>query len=58
MDLRVIRIERGTGRNKDRLGKAIVEYKGNEVGGGSGFSDEQRNHFGNIHTKLLDILLK
>lgn len=45
MDLRVIRIERGTGRNKDRLGKAIVEYKGNEVGVGSGFSDEQRNHF-------------
>lgn len=45
MDLRVIRIEKGTGRNKNRMGKAIVDYKGNEVGVGSGFSDEQRNHF-------------
>lgn len=45
MDLRVTRIEKGTGRNKNRMGKAIVDYKGNEVGVGSGFSDEQRNHF-------------
>lgn len=45
MDLKVTRIEKGTGRNKNRMGKAIVDYKGNEVGVGSGFSDEQRNYF-------------
>ena len=45
MDLPVIRIDRGTGRNKNRLGKVYVEYKGNEVGVGSGFSDEQRGYY-------------
>lgn len=44
MDLRVIRIEKGTGRNKNRMGKVIVDYRGNEVGVGSGFSDKQRNY--------------
>ena len=45
MDLPVVRIDKGTGRNKDRLGKVYVEYKGNEVGVGSGFSDDQRDYF-------------
>lgn len=45
MDLRVVRIDKGTGRNKDRLGKVYVEYKGNEVGVGSGFSDELRDFY-------------
>lgn len=45
MDLPVVRMDKGTGRNKDRLGKVYVEYKGNEVGVGSGFSDEQRNYY-------------
>ena len=58
MDLRVIRIEKGTGRNKNRLGKAIVDYKGNEVGVGSGFSDEQRNHFWNHPDEIVGHIIK
>lgn len=45
MDLPVVRIDKGTGRNKDRLGKVYVDYKGNEVGVGSGFSDKQRDYY-------------
>lgn len=58
MDLRVIRIEKGTGRNKNRLGKAIVDYKGNEVGVGSGFSDEQRNHFWNHPDEIVGHIIE
>ena len=43
MDLPVINIERGTGRNKDRMGAIICEYKDNIVKVGSGFSDELRD---------------
>lgn len=41
-DLEVIGMEEGTGRNKNRLGALIVDYKGYEVKVGSGFNDEQR----------------
>lgn len=53
MDLPVIRVDRGTGRNKDRLGKVYVDFKGNEVGVGSGFSDEQREYFWQHPEKIL-----
>lgn len=45
MDLPVIRVDKGTGRNKNRLGKVYVDYKGYEVGVGSGFTDEQRDYY-------------
>ena len=45
MDLRVIDMEAGTGRNKNRLGNVFVDYRGNKVGVGSGFTDEQRDRF-------------
>ncbi len=41
-DLRVIDVEEGTGRNAGKLGAVIVDFKGNRVGVGSGFSDELR----------------
>ena len=44
-DLRVIRVEQGTGRNANRIGKLVVDFKGNEVGVGSGLSDEQRDYY-------------
>lgn len=44
-DLRVIRVEHGTGRNANRVGKLVVDFKGNEVGVGSGLSDEQRDYY-------------
>lgn len=44
-DLKVIKVEAGTGRNENRVGKFIVDFKGNEVGVGSGLSDEQRIYY-------------
>lgn len=44
-DLLVTGVEVGTGRNVGRLGAVVVQFKGNEVRVGSGFSDEQRIEF-------------
>lgn len=46
-DLRVVGYEEGTGKNKGVLGSLIVEYKGNTVGVGSGYTDSQRLEFWN-----------
>ena len=43
MDLEIVGFEEGTGRNKGRLGALLVDYKGNTVGVGSGFTDFDRN---------------
>ena len=40
-----IYIEKGSGRNKGRLGALVCNYKGNLVNVGSGFSDEDRELF-------------
>lgn len=42
MDLRVVSVEEGEGKYIGMLGKANVEFNGNIVGVGSGFTDEQR----------------
>ena len=42
VDLKVIGYEEGTGRNRGKLGALVVDYKGNEVKVGSGFTDKQR----------------
>ena len=42
-DLKCIGVEEGTGKNKGRLGAVIVDFKGNQVKVGSGFSDIQRD---------------
>lgn len=42
MDLPILRCEEGTGRLEGTLGAFVLEYKGNEVKAGSGFTDEQR----------------
>ena len=44
-DLPVIGVEEGTGRNKGKLGAIVVRFKDNEVGVGSGFTDEQREYY-------------
>lgn len=38
-DLKIIGMNRGVGKFKDTLGSLIVDYKGNEVGVGSGIDD-------------------
>lgn len=58
MDLPVVRMDKGTGRNKDRLGKVYVDFKGNEVGVGSGFSDEQREYFWQNPEKILHKIIE
>jgi len=45
IDLKVIDFEEGSGRNAGRLGAFVVEYKGNSVNVGSGYSDEQREEY-------------
>lgn len=41
-DCRITGYEEGTGRLKGLLGSFIIDYKGNKVNVGSGYSDEQR----------------
>lgn len=45
MDLPIIGYEEGTGRLEGTLGAFVLNYKGNEVKVGSGFTDEQRAEF-------------
>ncbi len=47
LDLEVLRVEEGTGKYEDMLGLVVVDYKGYEVGVGSGFSDDERKRFWN-----------
>ena len=43
MDLPIIRCDEGSGRLAGKLGAFVLDFRGNEVKVGSGFSDEQRN---------------
>lgn len=47
LDLQIVGYEEGIGRNKGRLGAFVVDYKGNQVKVGSGYSDEERINFWN-----------
>ena len=62
MDLPIIRCVEGTGRLEGMLGAMVVDFKGNEVGVGTGFSDEQRVSFwddrDNLVGKLCEIKYK
>ena len=45
--LTVIDMLEGTGKYEDKLGALVVEYKGNKLGVGSGFTDWQRMQYWN-----------
>lgn len=45
MDLPILRCEEGSGRLAGKLGAFVLDFRGNEVKVGSGFSDEQRHTF-------------
>lgn len=47
MDLKVVDVLEGDGRLKGTLGALVVEFKGNTVNVGSGYSDEQRTEIWN-----------
>ena len=53
LDLQIVGCEEGTGRNKGRLGAFIVDFKGNKVKVGSGFSDSERDSFWNDRDDLV-----
>lgn len=53
MDLRIVRCIEGSGRLSGALGAFVVDFKGNEVNVGSGFSDEQRTQFWNRRDDLI-----
>lgn len=44
-DLRCKAVEEGNGKNEGRLGNIIVDYKGQDLGVGGGFTDEQRIYY-------------
>ena len=56
MDLPIIRCEEGTGRLVGTLGAFVLDYKGNEVKVGSGFTDEQRTSFWNNREDIVGTL--
>ena len=56
MDLPIIRCEEGSGRLSGTLGAFVLDYKGNEVNVGSGFTDEQRAAFWENRENLSGIL--
>lgn len=53
VDLRVTAVEEGSGRHAGRLGAFVVDYKGNTVNVGSGFSDEQRDEYWKQREELI-----
>ena len=52
-DLVVTGFEEGTGKNVGKLGSLIVDYKGNKVGVGSGFTDYEREYIWNNQDEYL-----
>jgi len=57
-DCGIIGYEEGTGRLKGTLGSFIIDYKGNSVNVGSGYSDEQREAFWNNREEYIGRVLE
>ena len=57
-DLKIIGFEEGDGRLKDTLGKVVVSYKGNKVGVGSGFRDDERSYIWTNQDKLMGKIIE
>lgn len=56
MDLPVVGYEEGTGRLEGTLGALVLDYKGNKVKVGSGFTDEQRTVLWRKQDELVGLL--
>ena len=52
-DLKIIGFQGGTGKYANKLGALIVDFKGNSVGVGTGFSDEDRTFIWDNRDSLL-----
>lgn len=58
IDLRVTGVQEGTGKNKGKLGALIVDYKGNDVGVGSGFTDADRKIIWDDQDAIIDMIVE
>jgi len=56
--LKVVDVIEGTGKFEDMMGALIVEYKGNKLGVGSGFTDAQRDYFWRHPDKAIGELIE
>ena len=56
MDLPIIECEEGSGRLVGTLGAFVLNYKGNEVRVGSGFTDKQRDAYWRRREELAGVL--
>ena len=56
MDLPIVACEEGSSRLAGVLGAFVLNYKGNEVRVGSGFTDEQRIHYWDCRDDLTGVL--
>ena len=51
--LTIVDMLEGTGKYEDMLGALVVEYKGNKLGVGSGFTDQQREYIWNNYSAYI-----
>lgn len=58
LDLRVIRVNEGTGKHAGRLGSVTVDFEGQEVDVGSGFDDYSRERFWGDQNLILDRIIE
>lgn len=58
IDVKVVGVEYGTGRNAGRLGALICEYEGGRVKVGSGYNDKEREEFIKNPPKVIEIQFK
>lgn len=53
VDLKIVGVQEGTGKYENSLGALLVEYKGNVVGVGSGYTDLDRNQLWNMRDEII-----
>lgn len=58
LDLKVTDVIEGDGRLKGTLGALVVDYKGNKVNVGTGFSDKQRKEFWENKEDIIDRVIE
>lgn len=58
LDLPILRVEEGQGCNTGTLGALVVNYEGNEVRVGTGFTQEQRDELWNDRELLTGTLVE
>jgi DNA ligase-1 len=58
VDLKVVGVEKGTGKYKNMLGALLVDFNGVTVKVGSGFSDQQREWFLENPPKIVEVEYK